>query len=94
MSEIFNLATEKYNLRCKHRLTIPKVQSVKHGYQTVPFRAAIIWNNLPNKYKEKKTLSSFKSAIKQWPVQNCHCRILPLSILFYFLYVFIILWSM
>ena len=73
--EIFNLATEKYNLRCKHRLTIPKVQSVKHGYQTVSFRAAIIWNNLPNKYKEKKTLSSFKSAIKKWPGQNCHCRI-------------------
>ena len=62
-------------LRCKHRLTIPKVQSVKHGYQTVSFRAAIIWNNLPNKYKEKKSLSSFKNAIKQWPGQNCHCRI-------------------
>ena len=54
MSKIFNLATEKYNLRCKHRLTIPKVQSVKHGYQTISFRAAIISNNLPNKYKEKK----------------------------------------
>ena len=74
MSDIFNLATEKYNLRCKHRLTIRKVQSVKHGYQTISFRAAIIWNNLPNKYKEK-TLSSFKSAIKQYPGQNCHCRI-------------------
>ena len=47
MSEIFNLATEKYNLRCKHRLTIPKVQSVEHGYH------------------------------------------MPLSILFYFMYVFI-----
>ena len=54
MSEIFNLATEKYNLRSKHRLTIPKVQFVKHGYQTISFRVAIIWNNLPNKYKEKK----------------------------------------
>ena len=68
MSEIFNLATEIYNLRCKHRLTITKVQSVKHGYQTISLCASIIWNNLPNKYKEKKPYAHSK----QWPRQNCH----------------------
>ena len=66
MSEIFKMATEKYNVRTKHRLLIPKVRSVKNVYQSVSFRAAVIWNQLPNIYKQSKTLASFKIAIKQW----------------------------
>ena len=83
------LRQKKYNLRCKHRLTIPKVQSVKHGYQTVSFRAAIIWNNLPNKYKEKKLFPHSRVAGSELSLPH-----MPLSMLFYFMYVFIILWSM
>ena len=36
------LVTESYNLRTRHWLVIPNVHSVKYGYQTVSFRAAII----------------------------------------------------
>ena len=72
-----------------HRLTIPKIQSVKHGYQTISFRAAIIWNNLPNKYKEKNSF-----LIKTVAGSELSLPHMTLSIFFYFMYVFIILWSM
>ncbi len=75
MSEIFNLANEKYNLRTKQRLVIPKTKSVHHGYQSVSFRAGVIWNQLPNSYKTIATIPAFKQTIKQWKGDSCHCRI-------------------
>ena len=75
MSEIFNLVIDKYNLRTKQGINIPKVYSVKHRYQSVSFRAAIIWIKLPSIYKEAYSLPSFKVTIKQWKGDGCHCHI-------------------
>ena len=32
------------------------------------FKGAIIWNNLPNHFKEAKSLPEFKTLIREWTV--------------------------
>ena len=62
----------KYNLRNNDDFFVPKVKSVFNGTET--FLGPKLWNSLPEEIKNKDSLQSFKSAIKQWkPI--CPCRI-------------------
>ena len=75
MSDIFKPAALPYNLRVKDKLIIPKVKTVSNGYQSISFRAAIIWNQLPNKYKIATSVKQFKTIIKNWDGEGCNCRV-------------------
>ena len=43
--------------------------------ESISFRAAIIWNQLPNKYKIATSVKQFKTIIKNWDGEGCNCRI-------------------
>ena len=45
------------------------------GYKSVSFRAAVIWDQLANIFKQSETLASFKIVIRQWDGKSSHCRI-------------------
>ena len=75
LSDIFKPAALPYNLRVKDKLIIPKVKTVSNGYQSISFRAAIIWNQLQNKYKIATSVKQFKTIIKNWDGEGCNCRI-------------------
>ena len=55
-----------YNLRQKSLLRIPSINNKKIGLNSLSFRGSILWNRLPNEYKSKATLQSFKDKIKSW----------------------------
>ena len=75
MQKIFIRAPVTYNLRVKNRLLIPKISSVAYGLQTAYFRGSILWNKLPNIYKEQRSLQYFKQKIKEWKGLECNCRL-------------------
>ena len=61
-SELFQLNESLYGLRSNgpQKLCIPNISSVRFGKGLVHYFGPVIWNSIPAKIRNAKTLSSFK----------------------------------
>ena len=76
MQNLFRKKEAAYNLRTKNLLTIPKTRSVRFGTGTYTFRAALLWNSLPDIIKNAESLSCFKDKLSYLRLREiCSCKI-------------------
>ena len=62
------------NLRSNGMFSIPSVNTVSKGFNSLKYFGAKIWNSIPEDIKNSDSLNVFKSKIKKWkPI--CNCRI-------------------
>ena len=61
--DYYNQKRNHYNLRREHLLKLNKCRTNTYGLNTAVFKSAVIWNNLPNDFKEVKSLTEFKTLI-------------------------------
>ena len=73
----------------EHSLKLNKCKTKTYGLSTAVFKGAVIWNNLPNLFKEAKSLTELKTLICEWAQFSCTCCIC--SFLSYFIHFFLIL---
>ena len=61
-SELFQLNESLYGLRSNgpQKLCIPNINSVRFGKGCIRYFGPVIWNSIPAKIRNAKTLSSFK----------------------------------
>ena len=64
--DYYNQKSNHYNLSGKHLLKLNKYRTKTYVLNTAVFERAIIWNNLPNHFKEAKSLAEFKTLICEW----------------------------
>ena len=74
-NEIFVEKELSYSLRRDNPLARRRVNSVRHGTESVSFLAPKIWDILPKEIKDSKTLNVFKTKIKKWVPRECPCRL-------------------
>ena len=67
-SELFQLNESLYGLRSNgpQKLCIPNIHSVRFGKGFIQYFGSVIWNSIPAKIRNAKTLSSFKKKIRKW----------------------------
>ena len=74
-----NIFTHKnchpYNLRLNSQFSRPLVRSVFHGTESISCLGPVIWDILPDSYKNLPNVSVFKNRIKKWKPGNCPCRL-------------------
>ena len=63
------------NLRNFTLFTIPAVNRVYNGSESISNLGPRIWNLIPNKLKELESVNLFKKEIKKWRPTNCPCRL-------------------
>ena len=71
----YKLKHTSYSLRGDNPLARRRVNSVRHGTESVSFLAPKIWDILPKEIKDSKTLNVFKTKIKKWVPRECPCRL-------------------
>ena len=64
----------QYNLRNRPDFITPQVHSFFHGTEIISYLGPKMWNIVPEEYKNKKSLNSFKESIKMW-TPNCPRRL-------------------
>ena len=74
-NEIFVERELSYSLRGDNPLARRRVNSVRHGTESVSFLAPKICDILPKEIKDSKTLNVFKTKIKKWVPRECPCRL-------------------
>ena len=75
MQEFFDLKVTPYSLRNNNLLTLPKTNTSRYGTQALSFKGIIIWNTVPNRYKNLNSLNEFKQQIKMRKPTTCTCKL-------------------
>lgn len=76
VADSFKEKTTKYILRSKSNLQLPSsCNTNRFGTNSIIFKGSMLWNLLPNIYKEATSESIFKERIKKWKPKVCTCNI-------------------
>ena len=66
MQEFFDLKVTPYSLRNNNILRLPKTNTSRYGTEALCFKGRIIWNTVPNRYRNLNSLDKFKKQTKMW----------------------------
>ena len=75
LNDIFAPVSRPYNFRRNDILQRRRVNSVRHGTESVSFLGPQIWDLLPSDIKLSQSLSIFKRKFKKWVPLQCPCRL-------------------
>ena len=75
LNDIFVSVSRPYNFRRNDTLQRRRVNSVRHGKESVSFLGPKIWDLVPSGIKLSQSLSIFKRKIKKWMPLQCPCRL-------------------
>ena len=67
MRDFFDLKNTRYDLRSKQLLKLLGTSSSRYGTQAPCFKVSLIWNTVPNKFKNVDN-------IKDWKPTTCSCK--------------------
>ena len=65
----------QYNLHNRTDFITSEVHSAFHGTECILHLGSKIWSIVPEEFKNKKSLNSFKESIKMWIPTNYPCRL-------------------
>ena len=75
LSELFVRNNHNYNLRSRSELTVPSINTVFKGQNSISYFGSVIWNSIPAELRGINSSQVFKSGIKAWRPTNCPCRL-------------------
>ena len=75
LNDIFVPFSRPYNFRRNDTLQRRRVNSVRHGTESISFLGPKIWDLVPSDIKLSQSLSIFKRKIKKWVPLQCPCRL-------------------
>ena len=80
MKEIFRDSINPYNLHRNPEFKNSNIHSVSNGSETISFRGPKTWALVPDYIKNSKSLTEFKSQIRNWKPVGCMCRLCKIYI--------------
>ena len=54
-------------------LNIPTVRTTAFGKNTLRFSAAVLWNDLPDQFRNESNFKTFTSLLQNWSGNDCKC---------------------
>ena len=66
--------SHSYNLRLNYQFSRPLFRSVFHGSESIFYLGPVIWDILPDSFKNLSNFSVFKNKIKKWKPGKCPWR--------------------
>ena len=77
MKSFFDLKNTRSDLGSKQLLKLPETSTSRYGTQALCFKGSLIWNMIPNKFKNIENIEDFKKHIKDWKPTTCSCKLCP-----------------
>ena len=74
MDSMLNRRTICYNFRNLQEFQSERKRTVFYGLETISYRAPHLWTILSEEFKQRNTISLFKSGVKKWICNECPCR--------------------
>ena len=75
MKDFFDLKNTRYDLRSKLLLKLPETSACRYSTQALCFKGSLIWNTVPDKFKNIVNIADIKKHIKDWKPTTCSCKL-------------------
>ena len=75
MDSMLNRRTICCNFRNLQEFQSKRKRTVFYGFETISYRTPQLWTILPEEFKQRNTISLFKSDVRQWICNECPCRL-------------------
>ena len=75
MKDFFDLKNTRYDLQSKQLLKLPETITSRYGTQALCFKGSLIWNTIPNKFRNIDSIEDFKKHSKDWKPTTCSCKL-------------------
>ena len=75
MKDFFDLKNTRYDLRSKLLLKLSETSTSRYNTQAPCFKGSLIWNTVPNKFKNSDNIEDFKKPLKDWKPTTCSCKL-------------------
>ena len=62
-----------YNFRYTNILQVSHVMTTKFGKNSFRYAAPVLWNSLPENFRNTVNFNQFKSLISRWNGEDCNC---------------------
>ena len=62
-----------YNFRYTNILQVPHVKTTKFGKNSFRYAAPVLWNSLPENFRNTVNFNQFKSFMSSWNGEDCNC---------------------
>ena len=72
MKDFFDLRNTRYDLRS---MKLPQTSTFRYGTQALCSKGSLIWNTIPNKFKNIDNIKDFKKHIKGWKPTTSSCKL-------------------
>ena len=69
--DYYNEKSNHYILRRELLSKLNKCRANTYELNTAVFKSVVIWNNLQNDFKEVKSITEFKTLIREWTQSSC-----------------------
>ena len=79
MDSLLNRRTN-YDFRNLQEFQLERKRAVFYGLETICYRALQVCTILPEEFKQRNTISLFKSDVRQWICNECPCRLYKLFV--------------
>ena len=73
ITDFFDLKNTRSDLRSNHLLELPETSTSRYGTQALCFKGSLMWNTVPNKFKNLGNIEDFKKHIKDWKPTTWNC---------------------
>ena len=73
IKDFFDLKNTRSDLRSNHLLELPETSTSRYGTQALCFKGSLMWNTVPNKFKNLGNIEDFKKHIKDWKPTTWNC---------------------
>ena len=71
LQNIITMKNNSYSFRYSNLTDIPQVRTTNYGLNSFRFRAAKLWNSLPDSFRQISSFNHFKSQINSWEGDSC-----------------------
>ena len=75
ISTLFLQCSNNRHTRSQSDFSIPQVNTVYFGQNSIWYLGPLIWNSIPTALRNVESFVEFKSLIKNWKPSNCSCRL-------------------
>ena len=74
LHDLVSYKNNSYNFRYQNTAEVPRTRTTRYGLQSFSYRAATIWNSLPNEAREMSNFNQFRNFINIWDGPDCRCN--------------------
>jgi len=73
LHDLVERRNNNYNLRYSNILQVPSVKTEHYGRRSFRYAAPVLWNSLPDEFRQAGSFSQFKTLISGWNGKICNC---------------------